>query len=103
MMSSTLTSSSQKQEISLTELGPDISGRERGLAIRERVKDGMDEVVFDCDGIETMSPSFADELFGKLAVQDGRPAHLKASNASPDVMSVIRFAVRERVEGDSPS
>jgi hypothetical protein len=102
MMSLTLTSNGGKQEISLTEWGPDVSGRERGLAIRERVKQGVEEVIFDCYGIETMSPSFADELFGKLSVQEGRPTNLRASNASPDVMSVIRFAVRERMQGDGP-
>src|SRR4051812_11335427 len=96
MMSPTLTSNGGKQEISLSEFGPNISGRERGQAIREQIRPGIEEVVFDCQGIETMSPSFADELFGKLAVQEGRPRHLKAANAEPEVMSVIRFAVRER-------
>lgn len=95
-MNPTLTSSGGKQEISLTHLGPDLSGRELGARIREQVEADTDEVVFDCDGIETMSPSFADELFGKLAVQENRPSRLRAANAAPDVMSVIRFAVRER-------
>jgi hypothetical protein len=97
-MSPTLTS---KQEISLTEWGPDVSGRERGLAIRSQVQPGADEVVFNLYGVETMSPSFADELFGKLAVQPNRPAHLKVSNASPEVSNVIRFALRNRTEQSS--
>jgi STAS-like domain of unknown function (DUF4325) len=95
-MNPTSTSSGGKQVISLADLGPDVSGRELGESIRERVIPGTDEVVFDCAGIETMSPSFADELFGKLAVQEDRPAHLRVANASPDVTSVVRFAVRER-------
>ena len=95
-MSPTLTSSSGKQVISLADFGPDVSGRGLGESIRERVDAAVDEVIFDCAGIETMSPSFADELFGKLAVQENRPANLRVANASPDVTSVIRFAVRER-------
>lgn len=93
MMSPTSTS---RQEISLTEWGPDVSGRERGLAVREKVELGAEEVIFNLYGVETMSPSFADELFGKLAVQPNRPTHLKVSNASPEVSNVIRFAVRNR-------
>lgn len=96
MMSPTLTSSGGKQEISLADFGPDVSGRGLGESIREKVDAAVDEVVFDCGGIKTMSPSFADELFGKLAVQENRPANLRVANASPDVTSVIRFAIRER-------
>jgi hypothetical protein len=98
MMNPTSTSSGGKQEISLTDLGPDLSGRELGESIRNRVAADTEEVVFDCEGVETMSPSFADELFGKLAVQEDRPGRLRAANASSDVMSVIRFAVRERTQ-----
>jgi STAS-like domain of unknown function (DUF4325) len=99
-MTVALTSDGQ-QEISLTEQGPDLSGRERGLAIRESVDLGAQEVVFNLYGVETVSPSFADELFGKLSVQENRPAGLKIANAVPDVSQVIQFAVRERQLGKS--
>lgn len=66
------------------------------MAVREKVQLGADEVIFNLYGVETMSPSFADELFGKLAVQPNRPPNLKVSNASPEVSNVIRFAVRNR-------
>lgn len=95
-MSPTLTSSGGKQVIPLADFGPDVSGRGLGESIRDQVDAAVNEVVFDCAGIETMSPSFADELFGKLAVQQNRPASLRVANASPEVTSVIRFAVRER-------
>jgi hypothetical protein len=95
--------SNGRQEISLTEQGPDLSGRERGLAIRESVDLGAQEVIFDLYGVETVSPSFADELFGKLSVQANRPAGLKIANAASDVAQVIQFAVRERQRGGSPA
>lgn len=77
------------------ELGPDISGRSRGEAVRASVEAGVDEVVFDCAGVESMSPSFADEVFGKLAAQPDRP-RIQIVNASPDVLALVRFAVAER-------
>jgi hypothetical protein len=95
----TLTSSGGKQEIRLGELGTVISGRELGKAIREGIDVRAKEVVFDCEGIDSMTPSFADELFGKLSVQDERPENLKVANAGPEVLSVIRFALRERDPG----
>jgi hypothetical protein len=95
--------SNGRQEISLTEQGPDLSGRERGLAIRESVDPAANEVVFNLYGVETVSPSFADELFGKLSVQTNRPAGLKIANASSDVGQVIQFAVRERRRGGATS
>jgi hypothetical protein len=88
--------SNDRQEITLAEQGPDLSGRERGLAIRESVDTNAAEVVFNLYGVETMSPSFADELFGKLSVQPDRPDALKIANAVAGVGQVIQFAVRER-------
>ncbi len=76
-----------------------MSGRVRGEEIRLKVNPSAAEVVFNLYGVETMSPSFADELFGKLSVQADRPTGLKVSSATPAVMQVIQFAVRERQEG----
>lgn len=83
------------QTIHLADLGPDISGRGRGEGIRTSLEAGAQEVIFDCAGIDSMSPSFADEVFGKLAELPQRPA-IKVINASPEVLSLIRFAVQER-------
>jgi uncharacterized protein DUF4325 len=101
-MTATLTSNGP-QEISLSEQGPDLSGRERGMAIRESVDPGAQEVIFNLYGVETVSPSFADELFGKLSVQANRPAALKIANAAADVSQVIQFAVRERQQAGGTS
>jgi hypothetical protein len=77
------------------QVGPDVSGRTRGEAIRLSVEPGATEVIFDCTGVESMSPSFADEVFGKLAEQPQRPA-IRVVNAAPDILSLIRFSVQER-------
>jgi STAS-like domain of unknown function (DUF4325) len=81
--------------VSLADWGPDLSGRTLGASIREEVVDLAPEVLFDCAGVESMSPSFADEVFGKLASSDKRP-HINVVNANPAVLSAIRFAVSER-------
>lgn len=81
--------------VSLADWGPDLSGRTLGASIREEVIDLSPEVLFDCEGIESMSPSFADEVFGKLASSPKRP-HISVVNAEPAVLSAIRFAVSER-------
>ena len=88
-------SPSQEQTIRLGEWGPDVTGRSLGIVVRGEVLPHAPEVVFDCSGVESISPSFADELFGKLAAQRERP-HIKIINGSPDIIAAIRFAVRER-------
>jgi len=94
-MSTASTSSSSAQTIRLAEWGPDVTGRTRGAEVRERIEAEATDVVFDCAGVESMSPSFADELFGKLATEDPRP-HISVVNAGADIISAIRFAVRQR-------
>ncbi len=84
------------QTIRLAEnLGPDISGRERGEAVRLSVDVAAGEVVFDCAGVDSMSPSFADEVFGKLAAEPQRP-RIQIVNASRDILALVRFAVQQR-------
>jgi hypothetical protein len=80
----------------LADLGPDLSGRSLGEQVRREVL-GFDakEVVFDCIGVDLMTPSFADEAFGKLALEDRRP-RIRVVNATPDIVSTVRFAVRNR-------
>jgi len=95
-MTTTLASKSpNRQTIHLAEAGPDLSGRTLGESIRLSIESGATEVIFDCAGVESMSPSFADEVFGKLAAQPQRP-HIQIVNATPDIVALARFAVRER-------
>jgi hypothetical protein len=50
-------------------LGPVLAGRAEAIELREDVERRASHgpVVVDLDGVLTMSPSFADELFAKLA------------------------------------
>jgi hypothetical protein len=96
LMPTALTSSSpQKQTIRLGEWGPDVTGRSLGEQVRAEISPDAVEVLFDCEGVDSVSPSFADELFGKLAAKPRRP-HIRIVNGSPDIIAAIRFAVRER-------
>lgn len=97
MTTTALASSPNTQTIHLSELGPDISGRTRGEAMRASIDSGVTEVVFDCTGIEAMSPSFADEVFGKLAAEPQRP-RIMLTSASQDILALARFAVSERTK-----
>lgn len=48
--------------------------RDFGIAIKAVIKDALDEgkhVTLDLQGIEDMTPSFADECFGKLSEEMG--------------------------------
>jgi len=89
-------SSGEDYYVVLADLGPDLSGRNLGEQVRHEVL-GFDakEVVFDCTRVDSMSPSFADEAFGKLATEDQRP-RIRVVNATPDILSTVRFAVRNR-------
>jgi hypothetical protein len=95
-MTTALASNPNTQTIHLSELGPDLSGRTLGESIRGSIEAGVTEVVFDCTGIESMSPSFADEVFGKIAAEPQRP-HIQIVNATPDIVALARFAVTERL------
>jgi STAS-like domain of unknown function (DUF4325) len=80
----------------LSDYGPDLSGRSLGELIRGAALDlASDKVVFDCNGVDTISPSFADEAFGLLAIAPERP-RIEVINASPDIIAAIRFAVGQR-------
>jgi hypothetical protein len=87
------------QTILLADYGPDTSGRTLGASVRDSVDVGVTEVVFDCAGVESMSPSFADELFGKLAAASAR-TRVHIVHADPAVLDVVRFAVRQRMAND---
>lgn len=88
--------SPDRQTIHLAKVGPDLSGRTLGESIRLSVEPDATEVVFDCAEVESMSPSFADEVFGKLAAMPQRP-HIQVVNATPDILALARFAVSERL------
>jgi hypothetical protein len=64
---------SAQQMISLADrFGPVLAGRLQAMTVRQEIERKLHngvEVVVDLDGVVTMSPSFADEIFGKLATE----------------------------------
>lgn len=96
-MSTALTSSpTEIQTINLKDWGTDLAGRTLGEEVRGAVNPGVAEVRFDCAGIESMSPSFADEVFGKLSASNPRPGRIQVVNAAPEIIAGVRFAVQQR-------
>lgn len=54
--------------------GAVLNGRSLGESIRGKAMDHVrrgEAVVLDLDGVEAVSPSFADEIFGKLQAEAG--------------------------------
>jgi hypothetical protein len=60
------------------DLGPVLTGRSVAARLRERIESELvadGQVTIDLEGVEVISPSFADELFAKLprqAIEEGR-------------------------------
>jgi hypothetical protein len=93
---STFDATTGSQTILLVDYGPDASGRTRGVAVREAISPEASEVIFDCEGLESMAPGFADEVFGKLATQASPRSTMRVVNAAKDVLDTIRFVVAQR-------
>lgn len=68
---------------------PLAGSRDFGIVIRTRIEEalaGGDDVVVELGGLEDMSPSFADECFGKLSEQFGedvRSRRVQVRNEEP--------------------
>ena len=82
--------------------GPVLAGR---AAAERIVKDVVAEiahgdcVVLDFEGVQAVSPSFADELFGKLTTRVD-VHRVQFSNLSEHLSSVARMAVQHRRASD---
>lgn len=76
----------------MKDLGAELVGRSAGARLRERIvhsaRTGL--VVVDLAGIEAISPSFADELFGKLPRDLVRSRRVRFVNASEDIRALAR-------------
>jgi hypothetical protein len=89
--------------ISFKSFGSSLGTREMGGEIRRGLLENIkshDLLVFDLEGVEVVSNSFADECFAKLLL-DFELADLKKKttfkNASPFVQKAISFAFNERL------
>jgi hypothetical protein len=81
-----------------TEHGAVLTGRRAGAEIArtasERARDGA--VVLDFTDVETVAPSIADELFGKLRARID-DEHLRFTNLSPHLREVAQMAENRRL------
>ncbi len=82
------------------EFGSVLVGRATAERIRGRIETaarvGEAPVVLDFSGVLTVSPSFADELFAKLAPELRTPERIRLDGMSPALKSIQRFVVAGR-------
>lgn len=91
--------------VTLREWGVSLGTRERGALVRqavERALAGQPEapVTIDLGGVERISPSFADECFGKLALDlgsDQTSRRLRFANADRNIAEMVLYAIRNRL------
>ena len=90
--------------VRLQEWGQVLGTRLLGEEIRQETEALLDQgevVSLDFDGVKVASPSFVDELVGKLFLQRGQAplrARLRIAHAIPEVHALIRRMVSERLK-----
>jgi hypothetical protein len=83
------------------ELGPVLASRSVAATLRGRVEEAVQEgsvVVVDFEGVDVMSPSFADELFAKLQVPPGETGEerVRFENLRDDLEALAEYVRRGR-------
>jgi hypothetical protein len=84
--------------------GAVLGGRSLGETIRaevlEQLSHGENLVVLDLDGVEAVSPSFADEVFGKLQAEVGdRLQIINVGEALQPMANIARAGREENSDG----
>lgn len=89
--------------IEFKHIGTSLGTRATGKEVREQIEAELkagNKVVFDLNGVDVVSNSFADETFGKLVLTFDLP-FIKAlttfKNANPFVQQTIALAFRQRL------
>ncbi len=80
------------------EFGTYLSSRDRAADLRARIEHSQSVFELDFQGVESVSGSFADELFGELARHYGESwfrSHVKVLNLDPFVRKVILRTLAE--------
>lgn len=81
------------------ELGPVLTSRGRASSMRETIERAVaagDDVTIDLAGVETMSPSFADELFAKIDPALVEAGRVRFENLPSAVLPLARFLTGRR-------
>jgi hypothetical protein len=79
-------------------LGPVLTGRPMAAGVVQVVEAAIsrgDVLTLDFAGVQAVSPSFADELFGKTAARD-HAGVIRFVNLSDHLQSVAQMARRQR-------
>ncbi len=96
-----------EREIELAGYGIQLLTREVGVGIRADIGTGLvsgANVRVLLDGVEDVTPSVADECFGKLAESMGEESYrsrIRLVGGQPLLLRLIEFVVRQRVGGQS--
>lgn len=89
--------------IEFKHIGTSLGTRATGKEIREKIESEMKgggKVIFDFNGVNVVSNSFADETFAKLVLSFDLPfikAHTTFKNTNPFVQQTVSTAFRQRV------
>jgi anti-anti-sigma regulatory factor len=80
-----------------------LAGRGVARVLHARVEESIGErgsVVVDFEGVESMSPSFADELFAKLSVRPD-DERITFEHLNDDLQALARFVIEGRTGSSS--
>lgn len=88
--------------IEMRTFGSSLVTRGAGRAAYEAIAHvmGTEDIVFDFDGVDTITNSFADEVFGRLAYELGMDTLRKRTrfvNIAPFWSKVVRNAIDTRI------
>lgn len=77
------------------EFGAVLAGRGSAERIRSQLehaaRDTTEHIVLDFEGVITVSPSFADELFAKLDPAVRKSGHVEVRGMGPGLKSIARY------------
>ena len=84
------------------DLGPVLTGRSVAQALRTRIEElaTHDVVVVDFDGVEAVSPSFADEIFAKLPSSLIDSGRVRFEHLDDDLKALIEFVTAARAASE---
>lgn len=92
-----------KTVIKFAELGQALGLRRQAVLVRSTIKECLNKsefVIFDFEGVDTVSNSFADECFGKLVEEVNMDALRKGTtfkNTNVQINFVIQVAFKQRL------
>lgn len=90
--------------ILFSNIGKQLSTRVEGASMRNKIIKSIErgeKVIFDFEGVEIVSNSFADECFAKLVIDFNLPIvkeHTTFKNANPFIKAVIANSFKERLQ-----